>query len=161
MRAACPLLSPCLQCGASSPGRAAGWINRKSNLRCTAALLTSPWKKADVPSSWHLYFCLEQRWIWLSCLLLFPALGECCGALLKMRLAGCKLLLLRVLGDRGGEGLLPSASLCDALLHFLLPFTHPFTSLQLFAFFFLYLFKATWVNREQEHGNRGCWYSWI
>lgn len=122
-------------------GRAAGWINRKSNLRCMAALLASPWEKADVPSSWHLYFCLEQRWIWLSCLLLFPALGECCGALLKMRLAGCKLPLLRVLGDRGVKGL--------CLLHrFVIRFPSsgcslltPPLSLQLFAFFFCIYLK--------------------
>lgn len=68
----------------------APWVDRRRHLRCTAALLKSPWEKADVPSSWHLYFYLGQRWIRLSCLLIFPAVGECCGALLKTCLAGCR-----------------------------------------------------------------------
>ena len=53
-------------------------------------------------------------------------------------------------GGSWGEGPLPSASLCDSLPFFWLLFAHPSTFPTAFCLFFLYLFKATWVNREQE-----------
>lgn len=108
------------------PRRATHWVRRKSSLKPTAALLKSPWKEADVPSSWHLYFYFVQRWIWLSCLLLFPAFGACCSALLKMCLAGCGAARFPgSLRDSGGEGLLPSAWLHHSLLLFASPFHSP------------------------------------
>lgn len=109
--------------------RVALWVRRKSNLKSTAALLKSPWKKADVPSSWHLYFYFVQRWIWLSCLLLFPAFGACCSALLKMCLAGCGAARFpQSPRDCGGEGLLPSAWLHHSFLLYLLLSASPFHS---------------------------------
>lgn len=141
------------------PRKAAHWVTRKSNLKSMAALLKSPWKKADVPSSWHLYFYFVQRWIWLSCLLLFPAFGACCSALLKMCLAGCEAARFpESPGDCRGEGPLSFAWLCNSLLVCLL-FASPFQFPCRFSdfFFLLYLFKAAWVNREQEHGNWGHW----
>lgn len=81
-----------------------------------AALLKSPWKKADVPSSWHLYFYFVQRWIWLSCLLLFPAFGMCCSALLKMCLLDAK--LPASLNPRGTAEVKGSCLLCGFVIHF-------------------------------------------
>lgn len=138
------------------PRRATHWVRRKSSLKSTAALLKSPWKKADVPSSWHLYFYFVQRWIWLSCLLIFPAFGACCRALLKMCLAGCRAACFpESPRDCRGEGLLSSAW----LHHSFLLFASRFPPLTLFGlcFFSLYLCKSAWVSREQEGGDLGHW----
>lgn len=140
----------------ASPRRATHWVTRKSSLKSTAALLKSPWKKADVPSSWHLYFYFVQRWIWLSCLLLFPAFGACCGALLKMCLAGCGAARFpESPRDCRGEGLLSSARLHHSFLLFASPFHSPYTFWSFFSP--LYLCKSAWVNREQEGGDLGHW----
>ena len=106
--------------------RAAGCVTRKSHLNSRAALLKSPWKKADVPSSWHLYFYFVRRWIWLSCLLLFPAFGACRSALLRTCLAGSEAARFPgSAGDCRGEGLF-AAWLCRSLLVSLLLFASPF-----------------------------------
>lgn len=124
------------------PRRAARWVTRKSNLKAMAALLKSPWKKADVPSSWHLYFYFVQRWIWLSCLLLFPAFGACCSTLLKMCLAGCEAARFpETPGDCRGERLLSSAWLCNSLLVCLLLFASPFHFPYNFLTFFFYIYS--------------------
>lgn len=109
------------------PRRATHWVRRKSSLKSTAALLKSPWNEADMPSSWHLYFYFVQRWIWLSCLLLFPALGTCCSTLLKMCLAGCGAARFpESLRDSGVKG---SCLLHGFIIHFfpLPPPSPPFT----------------------------------
>lgn len=95
-----------------------------------------------MPSSWHLYFYFVRRWIWLSCLFLFPAFGMCCSALLKMCLAGCKAARFpESPGDCRGEGLLSSVWLCNSLLVCLLFFASPFHFPYSFLTFFFCIYS--------------------